>query len=191
MARIYTKHGDQGQSSLVGGERVNKNHPRLNAYGTVDELCSHLGFIASLLKDKNKDFSSLIKSIFKIQNELFQIGSLLACAKPEIKKQLPNLTETHVLFVEHEIDSMEKELPKLKNFIIPGGLTASCSAHIARTVCRRAEREIFTLIEEGQEKDSIIILKYINRLSDFLFVSARWINHKEGIEDQIWSSESK
>lgn len=191
MARIYTKHGDQGQSSLVGGERINKNHPRLSAYGTIDELCSHLGIIVSLLDEKMPDLLRLKTSLLKIQNELFQIGSLLACANTEVKKQLPLLTEPHLQFLENEIDLMEQDLSKLKNFILPGGNLQSAHTHVARTVCRRAEREIFTLIENGEEEKELLLLKYINRLSDFLFVAARWINLKSGIEDQIWHSELK
>lgn len=187
MARIYTKHGDQGQSSLVGGERVNKNNPRLDAYGTVDELCSHLGFLISILNEKQLAFTALEVSLLKIQNELFQVGSLLACANTEIKKQLPAISELHIQFLENQIDLMETELPKLKNFILPGGTQQSAYAHVARTVCRRAERKIFSLIEVNEEPKDSLILKYINRLSDYLFVLARWLNHKAGINDLIKS----
>jgi cob(I)alamin adenosyltransferase len=189
MAHIYTKHGDQGQSSLVGGERVNKNHPRLNAYGTIDELCSQLGFVLSLINQNQPELDSTKTALVKIQNELFQLSSRLACANSEMKKQLPSFADNNVHFLETEIDQMEKDLPKLKNFILPSGNQAASFLHIARTVCRRAEREIFTLTESDEEdQDLILLLKYTNRLSDFLFVTARWINYKSGIADQIWKA---
>lgn len=188
MAKIYTRHGDQGQSSLVGGERVNKNHPRLQAYGCIDELCSHLGFISSLIEANNTALAVVKTTIVKIQNELFLIGSLLACANPDVKNQLPAISDNHIVFLENEIDLLEKDLPLLKNFILPGGNNIAAYTHIARTVCRRAERDIYCLIELGEEEKDSVILRYINRLSDYLFVLSRWINYKFNCAEQIWKN---
>jgi cob(I)alamin adenosyltransferase len=139
----------------------------------------------------SEDANSAVSSqpiIVKIQNELFQLGSLLACTNPLVKNKLPTISEIHVTFLENEIDLLEKDLLPLKNFILPGGGKLASYTHVARAVCRRAEREIFNLMELGEEATDSVILRYINRLSDFLFVLSRWFNHKNHYDEQIWKT---
>ena len=162
---IYTKTGDSGQTSLVGGQRVAKTHPRLEAYGTVDELTSHLGLLRSMLsEEQDKNF------VLNIQKTLFSLSAQLA-TPPESKYQPEPFAEGQVEIIEAEIDRLQAELPPFRCFIIPGEGQASSQAHVCRTVCRRAERCILALPETCEV--SAAILQYINRLSDYLFVLAR------------------
>jgi cob(I)alamin adenosyltransferase len=178
-AKIYTKTGDKGQTGLVGGKRVSKNDPRLEAYGTVDELNSCIGLAISLLpKGKASEIASLLK---KIQNELFNLGSRLACDDAEMLKQLPAIDDSQITAMEKMMDVWEGKLAPLKNFILPGGSQASAALHMARTVCRRAERR--TLAVSGVEPKLIV---YLNRLSDFLFTMARQVNAELGEKDIPW-----
>lgn len=179
--KIYTKTGDQGTTSLLGGTRVLKSNIRIEAYGTVDELNAHLG----LLKDYELA-TSLRNSLLRIQHELFDIGAYLACETNPEKFNLKLIGELHIQKLEMEIDQMEKELTPLKNFILPGGHPAVSQCHIARCVCRRAERNVIHL-NEYQEVSGLII-RYLNRLSDYLFVFARKLAKYFGIQEVIWTS---
>jgi len=178
--KIYTKTGDQGKTSLIGGTRVSKNHIRIESYGTVDELNSFIGLLADHLQDKHN------KSILReIQDRLFTIGSSLA-SDPEknIKMKIPVLLDEDIAVLEREIDSMEEKLEPMKSFILPGGHVTVSTAHIARCVCRRAERNCVAL-QEIEPVESLI-LKYLNRLSDYLFVLARYSGHQLGAEEIPW-----
>lgn len=178
--KIYTKTGDDGTTGLVGGSRVKKYDVRLEAYGTVDELNAAIGVIRSYKLPE--DVSDIL---VEIQNKLFNIGSRLASDErgEEFTKKL-SVTEEHISYLEKAIDEMEEELPELTHFILPGGDLAAAQCHVARTVCRRAERRILEFAEN--EKVQPEILKYINRLSDFLFVLARKLSANSGIEEKPW-----
>lgn len=173
MAKIYTRTGDLGTTSLVGGKRVPKTHPRLEAYGTVDELSSHLGLLCALLSDeRDKAF------ILSVQQTLFGLSALLA-TEPESAYQPKPLSASLIKNMEDEIDRLQAILPPLNAFIIPGGSQAAAQAHVCRTVCRRAERCILALAEQSEVNCDII--RYTNRLSDYLFVLARTINTRNGV----------
>lgn len=177
MAKIYTHTGDKGKTSLVGGKRVEKTHPRLEAYGTVDEFSSHLGLLASMLSDQHdKEF------VTQIQQTLFDLSAILA-TEPESKYQPEPLSPTVITQIESEIDTIQQDLPQLRAFIIPGGAMASAQAHVCRTVCRRTERRILAMAETCDVNDTL--LQYINRLSDYLFVLARKINLQANINDTV------
>jgi cob(I)alamin adenosyltransferase len=180
--KIYTKAGDAGDTGLFGGARVSKANPRIEAYGTLDELNAVLGMA---LADNKVPFE-LASTLTRIQNELFQLGSELATP---VERRAPAelVAEAHIVALEREIDLMEATLPALRNFILPGGAGSTTGAallHFARTVCRRAEREVVVL--NSNEKMRGEVLKYLNRLSDFLFVSSRFVNHKAGVADVEW-----
>ncbi len=178
--KIYTKTGDDGSTGLLGGTRVKKYDVRLEAYGTVDELNAAIGVIRSYKLPEN-----VAEILVEIQNKLFNIGSRLASDEKgeEFTKKL-SITEKHISFLEKAIDEMEEELPELTHFILPGGDLAAAQCHVARTVCRRAERRILEFAEN--EKVQTETLKYINRLSDFLFVLARKLAANSGIEEKPW-----
>lgn len=177
--KIYTKGGDKGKTSLLGGKRVSKSDMRIEAYGTVDELNANIG----LLKDYDISDNSKV-SLLKIQHDLFKIGSILACEVDPDQYNLSRIQDSDITEIETIIDQMEKELPVLKNFILPGGDLAVSQCHIVRCVCRRAERYIVLLGEEEEIDD--VIIRYLNRLSDFLFVLARKIGHDKGINEINW-----
>ena len=181
--KIYTKTGDSGKTSLLGGTKVFKNNPRIEAYGTVDELNSYIGLLSDFSNDDNA------KVILKeIQDRLFTIGAELACDPDKNSKMpLPDLHESDIEFLEKEIDKMQEELPVMKNFILPGGHPAVSFAHVARCVCRRAERCTVNLQENGGAVDQLII-KYLNRLSDYLFVLARYLGMKNNAPEIIWKA---
>lgn len=184
IMKIYTKTGDQGMTSLLGGTRVLKSHIRIEAYGTVDELNAHLG----LLKDF--EISPAVKErLLRIQNELFDLGAFLACEDRPEKFNLRMIGEENIERLEHEIDDMEETLSPLRNFILPGGHLAVSQCHISRCVCRRAERNVIHL-NEYQEVSSLAI-RYLNRLSDYLFVLARKLASDLGIQEIIWTSGEK
>jgi cob(I)alamin adenosyltransferase len=177
--KIYTKTGDKGQTSLIGGSRVPKNHDRINAYGTVDELNSWIG----LLSDQEVNIS--IKPVLKeIQDRLFTIGSNLATEPGKTIKSIPVLLEEDVLILEKEIDKMNEILPEMRNFILPGGHPSVSYGHIARCVCRRAERLVIGLSLDEQVDD--LIIKYLNRLSDYLFVLSRMMGHQLSVPENAW-----
>jgi len=176
-AKIYTKTGDKGQTSLVGGTRVAKTDIRLEAYGTLDELNSVLGVIRA----KVVDDGGLEKSLRVIQNNLFNIGSHLACEDEKLRGSLPSLSAGAVENLERDMDLWESSLPPLKNFILPGGSEAAAFAHLGRTVCRRAERAMLRLNDVAPDQ-----LIYLNRLSDWLFLLARELNHRLKVADLEW-----
>jgi cob(I)alamin adenosyltransferase len=178
---IYTKFGDKGKTSLFAGKIVSKASSRVNTYGTLDELNSYLGVILSKLKDKK-----LQKDLIFVQKDLFEIGAYLANPSNENNEILENHLENQVKGFEKEIDDLTKSLPVLKNFILPGGGEIGSMLHFARTLTRRAERRIVELSEK--EKVSSEILIYMNRLSDLLFMYARFINKKQKFKEVIWSS---
>lgn len=179
--KIYTKTGDAGKTSLIGGTKVSKSHIRIESYGTVDELNSHLGLLSDHLTDEHT------KVILKeIQDRLFTIGSSLACdPEKEPLMKIPDLKESDVTLLENEIDKMNEALPAMKSFILPGGHIAISQAHICRCVCRRAERICTGLLEHNDFVDPLVI-KYMNRLSDYLFVVARYIGHILNISEIPW-----
>ena len=179
MAKIYSKTGDKGSTSLVAGRRLSKAHIRIAAYGSVDELNAHIGLLTDL--DKNGDWNAFLHSV---QNELFVVGSQLANDDEKMKEHLPNLSPTMIADLEREIDKYTAILPELKHFILPGGHQAVSQAHVARTVCRRAEREIIKLSETEEIDNQIIII--LNRLSDYLFVLSRFIAFVNKIPEKIW-----
>jgi len=164
--KIYTKTGDSGKTSLIGGTRVPKHHLRIETYGTVDELNSNIGMIRDLLQDTNA-----VSTLKEIQDRLFTIGSILASDPEKSRMKLPDLHESDVALLEKEMDSMNEVLPELKSFILPGGHTHSSWCHLARCVCRRCERLVSHLSEENEVNPLILI--YLNRLSDYLFVLSR------------------
>jgi cob(I)alamin adenosyltransferase len=179
--KIYTKTGDLGKTSLIGGTKVSKSNIRIETYGTIDELNSYIG----LVNDNYNDDHS--KNILKeIQDRLFTIGSSLACdPDKEPKMKLPDLKETDVELLENEMDIMNNALPEMKFFILPGGHAAISTTHVARCVCRRAERWCVNMYEHNLFVDPLII-KYLNRLSDYLFVLARYTGHLFQIPENVW-----
>ena len=178
--KIYTKTGDGGQTSLLGGKRVSKAHAQLEAYGTVDELNAHIGYLASMaLKKKRK------KILIASQKMLFVIGAHLSLDPEKKGIKLPRLEEEEILQLEIAIDAIEERLPPLTSFILPGGGKVIAYCHIVRTVCRRAERRVVEL-QENDFPVSGIIIQYLNRLSDFLFVLAREIANEKGTEEEKW-----
>ena len=179
--KIYTKTGDKGQTSLFGGTRVAKHHIRIAAYGTVDELNSYIG----LVRDQEIAQES-IKTLLEIQDRLFTMGSILATESGNNKVKVPLLINSDVTFLENEIDKMNAQLPEIKSFVLPGGHTAVSFCHIARCVCRRAERTVSQL-SESETVDEIIIT-YLNRLSDYLFVLARKIAKDKGSKETSWKA---
>lgn len=176
--KIYTKTGDKGETSLFGGKRVPKDNVRIEAYGTIDELNSFLGVLHDSLQDLAD--KSLINAI---QSDLFSIGSILA-NEGVITKYIPDINSERITVLEHEMDKMDKDLPRLKNFILPGGHLAVSHCHVARSVCRRAERRLVELDHQEQVDPKLIM--YINRLSDYLFVLSRKIAQDFKIEEIIW-----
>jgi cob(I)alamin adenosyltransferase len=179
--KIYTKTGDKGKTSLIGGTKVPKSNIRIDSYGTVDELNSFIGLVNDYLQDN--EMKTLLK---EIQDRLFTIGSSLACdPDKEPLMKIPDLKKADVVLLEREIDKMNDVLPVMKNFIIPGGHVAVSTAHIARCVCRRAERLCVQIMEAESFIDPLVII-YLNRLSDFLFVLARYIGHILNVEEVAW-----
>lgn len=179
--KIYTKTGDKGSTSLIGGTKVPKSHLRIEAYGTVDELNSYIGLCRDLLTD-----NAVRDLLQEIQDRLFTIGSSLACdPEKEPRMRLPDLKEADITLLEKAIDNMNESLPEMKNFILPGGHSTVSHLHIARCVCRRAERNVVRLEMEFPASDSLT-LKYLNRLSDYLFVLARYAGKQLDAEEVAW-----
>ncbi|MFK5856461.1 MAG: cob(I)yrinic acid a,c-diamide adenosyltransferase [Bacteroidota bacterium] len=177
--KIYTKSGDKGSTSLIGGTRVPKYDLRIESYGTVDELSAWIG----LIRDQEID-AHIAHSLIEIQDRLFTIESLLALDKSPTKLNIPEISKKDILFLESEIDDMTNELPELKSFLLSGGHTIVSYCHLARTVCRRAERLVIKLNEQFEL--SGLILEYLNRLSDYLFVLSRKIGKDLGVEETLW-----
>ena len=185
--KIYTKTGDKGETSLLGGTRLPKHHNRIEAYGNVDELNSYVGLIRDQfmifeqLKKENKRTES---TLLEIQDRLFTIGSHLAADPEKNKMKLPQINEDDVCFLESEIDVIQETLTDMKHFVLPGGHPAVSICHIARCVCRRAERSIIRLAEN--EKVEEITYKYLNRLSDYLFVLSRKLSQDAKAKESPW-----
>lgn len=178
--KIYTKGGDKGQTALIGGTRVPKHHMRIEAYGTIDELKSYIGLIRDLSTDEE-----LRDLLFEIQDRLFTTESLIAADSEESAERLPKLHESDVELLEQKIDWMNESLPELSSFIMPGGHPLASHAHIARTICRRAERHTIKAAET-YPLDPLCV-KYLNRLSDYLFVLARKLAHDLGGKEIHWT----
>ncbi|MEQ1829710.1 MAG: cob(I)yrinic acid a,c-diamide adenosyltransferase [Pirellula sp.] len=183
--KIYTKTGDAGTTGLFGGPRVAKDDPRICAYGSIDELNAVIGIArATALGDK---LDSILSSV---QHQLFSIGAELATPNPE-EHQLKWDAGSHVADMERTIDDLEAGLKPLRNFILPGGSTQAAHLHLARTVCRRTEREIVSFSRDRNVSDASHIVVFLNRLSDLLFVMARFANHQAGVVDVHWESPRK
>lgn len=186
--KVYTGTGDRGKTSLFSGERVNKGDRRIEAYGDVDELNSLLGALIANLKGKNTELSDQLE---KIQADLFQLSAILATTPDSpVMDALDAIAESRVTELEQVIDDMDSQLPTLSGFILPGGHPTAAWAHICRTVCRRAERKV-TRIEADYAGGNAaaqfeLTLVYLNRLSDYLFVLARYCNHLQGVSDTLW-----
>ncbi|MFZ1800190.1 MAG: cob(I)yrinic acid a,c-diamide adenosyltransferase [Chitinophagaceae bacterium] len=179
--KIYTKTGDTGKTALIGGTKVSKGSLRIEAYGNVDELNSFIGFVMDQTADE-----TCKADLKEIQDRLFTIGSELACdPEKNIKMKIPDIHESDIEFLEHRMDKMEKELPPLKHFILPGGHPAVSATHIARCVCRRAERTCVHMQDLELFVDPIII-KYLNRLSDYLFMLSRYTAHILDAAETPW-----
>jgi cob(I)alamin adenosyltransferase len=177
--KIYTKTGDKGQTSLFGGKRVYKFEPRVEAYGTVDELNSWIGLV------RDQPINDARKELLKeIQDRLFTIGSLLASDPDKANLKTPDLLETDIELLENEIDKMNEKLPEMKFFILPGGHQSVSHTHIARCVCRRAERLVIKLGQDNEINDLIVV--YLNRLSDYLFVLCRMMHHDLNVAEIAW-----
>ncbi|MEM6782529.1 MAG: cob(I)yrinic acid a,c-diamide adenosyltransferase [Bacteroidota bacterium] len=196
--KVYTRTGDDGTTALFGGERVAKTHPRIDAYGTVDETNACLGLARAHLKSmvslgstiyqgagfSDADFAHADGLLDRIQHDLFVLGGDLA-SPHDTKYPVPRMTLEHTAALEAEIDRLDEDLPALKHFILPGGSAAAAALHVARTTCRRAER--LTVDLAHLEPISEACPRYLNRLSDLLFTLARWVNHRAGITDPIWA----
>jgi cob(I)alamin adenosyltransferase len=179
--KIYTKTGDKGTTSLIGGTKVSKASIRIDSYGTVDELNSFIGLCGDTVKDEKSE--NVLK---EIQDRLFTIGSSLACdPHKEPQFALPDLNEEDIIFLEKEIDAMNEQLPPMKNFILPGGSIAVSNLHVARCVCRRAERICVSMQENNIFVDAVVT-KYLNRLSDYLFVLSRYIAQIYNAKEVVW-----
>ena len=176
--KIYTKKGDKGDTSLIGGVRVKKSHTRIHAYGTVDELNSMVGLVRDTC-----DNSQIIEQLIEIQDRLFTLGSLLA-SSPGSKMNLPEIKESDIADLEKYIDEMDRALPELKSFILPGGHVVVSYCHLARTICRRAERWVIE-VSENDEVDTKII-EYLNRLSDYFFMLSRKVSKDNDAEEIPW-----
>lgn len=182
---VYTKSGDRGTTSLVGGTRVPKTHVRLEAYGTVDELSAHLGLLSTYLTEEADR-----RFIQQVQNQLFVVGTHLATDQSRTELKTAGIvTREQVETMEHEIDRMDAQLPPLSAFVLPGGSRGAAVCHICRTVCRRAERRILALAAEAAVSPEL--LSYVNRLSDYLFVLSRKMNQDEKKEEIFWDNGCK
>jgi cob(I)alamin adenosyltransferase len=179
--KIYTKTGDKGTTSLIGGTKVPKSHLRIEAYGTVDELVSYIGLCKDLVHDKISQ-----ATLQEVQDRLFTLNASLAC-DPEkgSKLRIPDLKDTDITFLEQEMDRMNEIVPEMKSFILPGGHATVSHLHIGRCVCRRAERCCVRMQQESLEVEPVIII-YLNRLSDYLFVLARYIGHQLQVAEIPW-----
>lgn len=182
LNRIYTKTGDNGETGLVGGQRVAKDALRIEVYGTVDELNSFVGLVRVSARDLALvDFELLLE---RIQHELFNLGSELATLSQDLHPQQPRITPETIARLERDIDFYNKPLPALRSFVLPGGSRICAELHVCRTVCRRAERLLVTLRREEEVASEALL--YLNRLSDALFVWSRWVNHALGVAEALW-----
>ncbi len=177
--KIYTKTGDEGTTSLFGGKRISKSELRIDTYGTIDELNAWMGVLRDQdVNQKRKD------TLIEIQDRLFTIGSILATEPENMKVKIPSLSETDVTFLEKEMDGMDAILQPMRFFVLPGGHSSISWGHVARTVCRRAERLVIAL--HLAEKVDSLVIKYLNRLSDYLFMLCRMMTQELGVEETPW-----
>lgn len=183
LNRIYTKRGDKGDTSLVGGQRLPKDALRIECYGTVDELNSFIGMACFSAQENGLD--ELADILKRVQHELFNLGSILSTLPEDVHPKQPSVTAEEVTQIEREIDRMNEDLPPLRSFVLPGGTRLNTELHACRTICRRAERLCVTLAREEQVLPEAV--QYLNRLSDALFVWSRWVNHKMGAPEVLWS----
>ena len=182
--RVYTKRGDTGKTSLAGGQTVAKNDPRIECYGTVDELNAFTGIARETVEGLSSEFPALRelgRILLRVQHELFNAGSILATLPEDVHPRQARITDADTLRLEEEIDRMNGDLPDLRSFVLPGGSRANAELHVCRTVCRRAER-----LCAGFEGVDPLTLKYLNRLSDAFFVWSRWVNFQMGIRETLW-----
>ena len=185
ITKVYTRTGDQGETSLVGGVRIKKSNIRLEAYGTVDELSAHLGMLVAMMKEGDER-----EFVIRIQNNLFNVCTHLATDQSQTPLYpSAHLAEGEIASLEQRIDNLMKQLRERQGFVLPGGVPAACQAHICRTVCRRAERRIAALAEEAQIAPEM--QQFVNRLSDYLFVLAKIINFNEGKSEIVWQNVCK
>lgn len=178
--RVYTRRGDTGQTALAGGQRLPKNDLRIEAYGTVDELNSFIG----LARESAHELPELDGILRRVQHELFNLGSILATLPEDVHPKQARITDAESEQLEREIDRMNEGLPALRSFVLPGGSRLNAELHICRTVCRRAERICVSLAATTEIDEAI--LKYLNRLSDALFVWSRWASHIQGVPETLW-----
>jgi cob(I)alamin adenosyltransferase len=186
--RVYTKGGDRGETALIGGQRVSKASPRIACYGTIDELNATIGLCRTQLEQPG-GLPDLVAILARVQNELFNLGAQLATPDAARRAQLPALAPRHVEALERELDALNGALPDLTSFVLPGGGWASAYFHLARTVCRRAERLVVELGDAGEELPALAI-EYLNRLSDALFVFGRHAARASGHAEVLWTPES-
>jgi cob(I)alamin adenosyltransferase len=187
LNRIYTKRGDQGETSLAGGQRVPKDSPRIEAYGAVDELNAFIGAAQVSCRDemrKDPRLGLLVEILRRVQHELFNLGSILSTKPEDVHPRQARITSKEVEELEREMDVMTNDLPPLRSFVLPGGTRLNAELHIARTVCRRAERLVITLTRHEPVPPEDV--KYLNRLSDALFVWSRWVNHVLNVPEVLW-----
>ena len=184
LSKIYTKTGDGGDTGLAGGQRVPKDSPRIEAYGTVDELNSWVGLAYAAALDSGPKAAGLAKSLLRVQHQLFNLGSVLSTLPADLKPRQPRTTDADIAWLEAEMDQRTAKLPPLKSFVLPGGSRLNALLHLARTVCRRAERLVVTLHRDGG--CGPLEVRYLNRLSDALFVWSRAASHDLGQPETLW-----
>ena len=185
--RVYTRRGDQGETGLAGGQRVPKDSPRIEAYGTVDELNAFLGaarVTAVELSATRARLTLLASVLLRVQHELFNLGSILATMPEDVHPRQARITDADVARLESEIDAMNADLPSLRSFVLPGGSRLNADLHIGRTVCRRAERVLIALARSETVPPEAV--RYLNRLGDALFVWSRWASHVTGAAEILW-----
>jgi len=185
ISKVYTKTGDKGKTSLVGGQKVLKSNIRINAYGEIDELNSVVGICIEELKLLDYNFNPLISSLTRIQNDLFNLGTILATKPEDMTSAMPKITSDDIKVLENEIDKANKGLPILHSFVLPGGSKINAFLHLARTVCRRCERVCCSLYEA--EKTDQIVISYLNILSDLFFVLSRWVAVILDHDEHTWN----
>jgi cob(I)alamin adenosyltransferase len=183
LNRIYTRTGDGGSTKLAGGQTVHKDARRIEAYGAVDELNAFVG-AACLSVEAEPALAPLAKTLHRVQHELFNLGSILATLPEDVHPKQPRITDTDISQLERDIDEANADLTSLRSFVLPGGTRANCDLHVARTVCRRAERLLVAAAREDPIPPEAV--RYLNRLSDALFVWSRWVNHTLGAPEVLW-----
>ena len=188
ISKVYTRTGDSGETGLVGGQRVAKDHVRIEAYGDVDELNATIGGCREAIKDYldvHVELTEVFNILHRIQHELFNTGTILATMPEDITSDLPCITEVDIQRLEDEMDRFNADLPTLHSFVLAGGSKANIWFHMARNICRRAERRSISLSHDCRLDP--LVIKYLNRLSDALFVYSRWVNHTIGCDEVTWN----